>query len=148
MLDAMTIKTTLLLALLLSACQSGGGGDVPGDRSDRQPFSAIAADETLHFAGTEPFWSGEVAGGSLTYSTPENIDGTTISVERFGGRGGLGISGTLDGMSFDMMVTPGQCSDGMSDRTYPYVVTLSIGDETRSGCGWTTAMPFTGPEHP
>ena len=62
--------------------------------------------------------------------------------------GGLGFSGTLDGAAFDMTVTPGACSDGMSDRTYPYTVTLKIGDDTREGCAWTDAQPFEGPEAP
>ena len=47
-----------------------------------------------------------------------------------------------------MTVTPGACSDGMSDRTYPYTVTLKIGDDTREGCAWTDAQPFEGPEAP
>ena len=50
----------------------------------------------------------------------------------------------LDGARFDMTVTPGECSDGMSDRTYPYTVTLAIGQQTRLGCGWTDAEPATG----
>lgn len=148
MLRSMTPKSPLALALLLAACQPGGGANVPGDQSDRQPFSGIAAEETLRFTGTEPFWGGEAKGGTLTWTTPENSEGAAITVERFGGRGGLSLSGTLGGRSFDMMITPGQCSDGMSDRVYPFVVTVKLGDETRSGCGWTETQPFTGPEHP
>ena len=138
-------------ALLLAACQpsgSGGKAALPGDAEDHQPFSRIAADETLHFTGTEPFWGGEARGRSLTYQTPENDAGTTVAIERFAGRGGLSLSGNLEGRAFDMMVTPGQCSDGMSDRTYPFVVTLRIGEETRQGCGWTDTDRFQGPEHP
>jgi uncharacterized membrane protein len=47
-----------------------------------------------------------------------------------------------------MMVTPLECSDGMSDRIYPFTVTLKIGDDLRSGCGWTERQRFTGPEAP
>ena len=57
-------------------------------------------------------------------------------------------SGALNGNAFDMTVTPGQCSDGMSDRTYPFTVTLKIADETRGGCAWTDRMRFTGSENP
>lgn len=137
-----------VLALMLAACQSGGDTNVPGDKSDTQPFSGIAADETLRFTGTEPFWGGEATGRTLRYSIPEHQDGIEIIVERFAGRGGLSLSGDLDGRPFDMMVTPGQCSDGMSDRTYPYVVTLRIGSEVRNGCGWTDDEPFEGPAAP
>ena len=83
-----------------------------------------------------------------TYSTVEDPDGTTIAVERFAGNNGLGYSGSLDGTSFDMAITPGECSDGMSDRTYPFTVTLRIGEEQRTGCAWTDRMPFSGPANP
>lgn len=137
--------------LLLGACQgepdSGApAGNIPG--GDSQPYSGIAPYERLHFTGTEPFWGGEAAGDRLTYSTPENQAGEVVAVERFAGRGGISFSGTLGGESLVMTVTPSQCSDGMSDRTYPYAVTLRIGNETRNGCGWTDSHPFEGPSAP
>ena len=148
---AMTSRSFIAAAslLALAACQSGPEG--PGGTTRDSPgeaFSAIGPGETIRFTGTEPFWGGEAAGGSLTYSTPENQEGTTIAVERFAGNNGLGLSGTLDGQAFDMTVTPGECSDGMSDRTYPFTVTLKIGADQRSGCAWTERTPFSGPKHP
>ena len=137
------------LALLIAACQpNGGNASVPGDASDHAPFAGIAPDDTIHFTGTEPFWGGETTGERLTYSTPDDPQGTTIAVKRFAGRGGLSLSGAMNGQQFDLTVTTGQCSDGMSDRTYPFVVTLLIGGETRNGCAWTDAKGFTGPENP
>ena len=94
--------------------------------------------------GTRACWASWITSGE--FST--QIEGTTIAVERFGGRGGLTFSGTLDGASFDMMVTPAECSDGMSDRTYPFNVTLQLGPETRYGCAWSDARPFTGLAQP
>jgi uncharacterized membrane protein len=153
----------LILGLALAACDGGVGGSVPassdtapttqsttgiGDTEDTRPYAGIGEEEVLHFTGTEPFWGGEVADGTLTYSTPENIDGTQIAVERFAGRNGLSFSGTLEGAEFVMAVTPGACSDGMSDRTYPFTVTLQVRGEQRQGCAWTDAQSFTGPEHP
>ncbi len=153
-----------LAALPLAACQSespepseptqpAGAPEQIGDAAIPDPastevYDGIGPDETLRFTGTEPFWGGEATGGTLRYSTPEDQDGTEIAVERFAGRGGLSFSGELDGAPFEMMVTPLECSDGMSDRTYPFTVTLEIGEETRNGCGWTEAKPFAGPEHP
>ena len=120
-------------------------GEAPGDTDDRRPFAEIAPNETVHFTGTEPFWGGKVTGSTLTYSTPENIDGTQISVERFAGRGGLSYSGQHSEAPFDVTITRGQCSDGMSDRTYPYTVTLSVEGEQRSGCAWTDDNPRSVP---
>ena len=131
------------LALATAACQSGGEND-----GGTKPFDGISTDETIRFTGTEPFWGGETRDGSLTYTTPENPDGTTFAVSRFSGNSGLGLSGKLGGEAFDMTVTIGACSDGMSDREYPFTVTLRIGENTRFGCAWTTAHPYTGPENP
>ena len=131
-----------------SAAPAPAPDEAPGNTEDPTPYSGIAPGETIRFTGTEPFWSGEVSGQTLTYSTPENIDGTVIRVERFAGRGGLSLSGVLDGASFDMAITPGQCSDGMSDRTYPFTVTLEVGGDPRRGCAWTDSRPFSGPGHP
>lgn len=159
----------LFLGLALTACQAEPGSNDaapgeapansgeaasapstsgPGDSEDTKPYAGIGEHEVLRFTGTEPFWGGQVAGGTLTYSTPEDIDGTEIPVDRFAGRNGLSFSGTLDGANFVMAVTPGQCSDGMSDRTYPFTVTLEVGAEQRQGCAWTEAQSFTGSEHP
>lgn len=132
----------------LAGCQAGSsdGENVPG--TSPEGFTGIADDETIFVGGTEPFWGGEVARDQMVYTTPENPDGTSFRVERFTGQGGLGFSGTLGGETMDMTVTPGSCSDGMSDRTYPYTVTLQIGEEQREGCAHTDAQPFEGPANP
>ena len=127
--------TALGFAALLSAC-AGDDGSVPGDAEDMQPFAQIGEQERVNFAGTEPFWDGSVVAGQLTWSTPENIDGTIVSVTRFAGRGGLSFSGTLEQRSLDLTVTPGDCTDGMSDRIYPLVATVSLGEEILNGCAW------------
>jgi uncharacterized membrane protein len=148
-----TVVITAALALL-AACTSpdspaGEAGDsasVPGEANDARPFSAIAEDEVIRFVGTEPFWGGEVTGGDLMWSTPEIIDGETIAVDRFAGRGGLSFTGTLQGAQFDLALTPASCSDGMSDRAYPYAVTVQWGDQQLNGCGWTDRQGYTGGE--
>lgn len=134
-----------LVALgMLVGCQ-GAENPKPGDVPT---FSDITAGDTIHLTGTEPFWGGQITGDQATYSTPENPDGTQFPVERFAGNNGIGFSGELDGESFDLTVTPGDCSDGMSDRTYPYTTTLTIGSEMRRGCAWTDRQPFRGPKAP
>jgi uncharacterized membrane protein len=134
----------MLVPALLAACRAGGtnGTDIPGDRSDTKPYDGIAMSETVHFTGTEPFWGGEVAGEKLLYMTPEKPEGESIPVARFAGRGGLSYSGTLGDAPFTLAFSPGDCSDGMSDRTYPFLAMLKIGETVRSGCGWTDKQPF------
>ena len=144
----------LLAACALAECQQSGNGpaNVPGNAQDNQPYAGIGDGETIHFTGTEPFWGGEAKGSVLRYTTPEKPDGQTITIARFAGRNGISLTGTLDGKAFGMAVTPGQCSDGMSERSYPFTVTLRIGaqedGELRNGCAWTDKQRFTGPENP
>jgi uncharacterized membrane protein len=150
----MTLRSHALLplasALAVAACH--GGSTTPSSTivtaADTQAYSGIAPDEVVHFTGTEPFWGGQVAGKSLTYTTPGNQKGETIAADRFAGRDGISFSGDLGGMPFVLAVTPGQCSDGMSDRRYPFVATLQVKGEQREGCAWTDKQPFTGPAHP
>lgn len=144
----MMFRPSLALAALaaLAACSSGSDGtpDAPATSN----FAGIAETENVHYTGTEPFWGGVAGAGMATYSTPENPDGSEFPVTRFAGNNGLGFSGTLDGAGFDLTITPGECSDGMSDRTYSYTATLLIGGEQRQGCAWTDSQPFAGPEAP
>jgi uncharacterized membrane protein len=147
----MYMRPLLIPPLLLLAACNGQSSTDPTARDpegEGSTYAGIRADETLRFTGTEPFWGGTATGTSLTYSTPENIDGTTIPVQRFAGNNGLGFTGKLGERSFDMAVTEAACSDGMSDRTYPFTVTLQIAGETRNGCGWTDRRKFDGPEQP
>ncbi len=149
-----------LACALLAAC---GGSNAPSAASSSSPaaaspkvataadtasYSGIAEDEKVHFTGTEPFWGGAVSARALTYTTPENQAGEAIVVDRFAGRHGISFSGQLDDMPFVLAVTPGQCSDGMSDRTYPFTVTLQVKGEQRDGCAWTDKQPFSGPSQP
>lgn len=123
--------------LALVACQSGDGPEnLPGGTDDTQPFSGITEGAVIRFTGAEPFWGGSVQGRQLIWTTPDNSAGTKFSVERFAGRGGLSYSGQLEGEPFTIAITPGKCSDGMSDRVYPFVTTVTIDDLLLTGCGW------------
>lgn len=129
--------------LLLAASCQPAGEEATG--STQAAFDAIAETETIRLTGTEPFWGGTVQGDRFLYTTPENQAGETIAVKRFAGNSGLGFSGTLAGEPIDLMVTRGRCSDGMSDRTYPYTATLRLASGQRTGCAWTDREPFFNP---
>lgn len=131
--------------VLLAACSDSVTGDIS---RDSEPFGAISPDAAITLVGTEPFWTLEIAAGSARYTTPENLDGSAFAVSRFAGNNGLGFSGELDGQDVVVAVTPGDCSDSMSERTYPYTATLAIGDATVFGCGYTSDEPFTGDQTP
>lgn len=129
-------------ATLLAACGTAGQSD------QTRAFADIAPAETIRALGTEPFWNATVAGDRLTYATPDDPEGRTTAVSRFAGNSGLAFHGELGGQPVDLVVTQGACSDGMSDRRFPYTVTLQIGDEQREGCAYTDRQPFSGPAAP
>jgi uncharacterized membrane protein len=156
----MTSRSRLLIplasAFALAACHGGtattsatpSSSPTIATAADTQAYSGIGPDEVVRFTGTEPFWGGQVSGEALTYTTPENQAGEMIAVDRFAGRNGISFSGELGGMPFVLAVTPGRCSDGMSDRSYPFTVTLQVKGEQRKGCAWTDKHPATGSDRP
>ena len=136
-----SLLALLAAALLVPSCTGGSSGET----GPKEAFSGIGDRERISAAGTEPFWRVDINDGLAVYTTPENQAGLRFPVRRFSGNSGLGITGTLPGMTFDLTVTPGQCSDAMSDRTYPFVATLRLGSQVREGCAWTDVKAFSGP---
>ena len=142
-----TLHPRAALCLLLAtaaACTPAADGIDPKGKT----FDAVAPEEAVTLTGTEPFWTLAIAAGEGIWTTPDNQPGTRFAVKRFAGNNGLGFSGELDGKPLTATLTPGECSDGMSDRRFPFVATIALGGETFAGCGYTTSQPFTGDEAP
>ncbi|AWW75691.1 hypothetical protein CD351_14745 [Erythrobacter sp. KY5] len=139
----------LAAPLALAACT-----ETPGEITrDTEPFSAIAPEEVVTAQGNEPFWSVKVeptgdGAFTATFATPEDIEGQSFAVSRFAGNNGIGMSGELGGAQASLALTPGECNDTMSDRTYPYTATFALGEETYLGCAYTSAQPYTDIETP
>lgn len=119
--DEATAQPDALAGQGTSACRVQDGKAVPAN--------AIRA------IGTEPFWGATVEGRCVTYSTPEDQEGTRVWT-RFSGAAESGHwAGALDGQPFVMATRPeAGCSDGMSDTRYPIAVTLTVRGEQRTGC--------------
>ena len=97
-----------------------------GQQLSIQPLRAI---------GTEPFWAARIEGRCVTYSHPEDQQGTRVWT-RFTPTPNGGIwAGALGGREFELRTraAPG-CSDGMSDKSYPVTVDLLVNGEQRKGC--------------
>ena len=139
-LQVRLVVSQAAILLALSGCQprTENGQSPTAPRSE-----AIGPDETIRLVGTEPFWGGTISAGRLIYTTPENPSGESVGVQRFAGLNGLGFSGRLGQQPIDIVVTEAACSDGMSDRRYPFSIILQIGDEQRRGCGWTDRVPYS-----
>ena len=103
------------------ACLTQDGRPVPANR--------------LRAIGTEPFWGARIEGRCVTYSHPEDQQGTRVWTRFTRTREGGRWSGALGNRRFELATRrePG-CSDGMSDRRYPIAVDLLVGGERRQGC--------------
>ena len=143
----MQLRHPLLTALALAAAACTPAR-TDGIDPEGKPFDKVAPQEAVTMLGTEPFWNLAVTGEEGVWTTPDNQPGTKLALKRFAGNGGLGFSGELDGKPLTATLTPGQCSDGMSDRSFPFVATIALGEETLTGCGYTDSQPYTGPEAP
>lgn len=139
----MTLNTTCTAILAAAFSLAGCTGS---DEEIVTAFDGIEPREVVTLSGTEPFWNATVQGAELTYTTPENLSGTTTQVTRFAGNGGLSFAGTLDGQELSALVTPGECSDGMSEAIYPFTATVQLGDALLTGCAYTDRQPHSDPE--
>ena len=140
---AMKLNTTCM-AVFVAAFSLAGCTE--SDAEIVTAFDGIAPREVVTLSGTEPFWNATIQGAELTYTTPDNMDGTTTQVTRFAGNGGLSFAGTLDGQELSALVTPGECSDGMSEAVYPFTATVQLGDALLTGCAYTDRQPRSNPE--
>lgn len=131
-----------LASAFVAACRAGtDAGPAPTQKPDGESPCTLQGSERLavrplRAIGTEPFWAARVTGRCVTYSNPENLDGTRIWTRYKAGPAGGGTwSGAYRGKAFELRIRPAPgCSDGMSDRRYPLAAELRVQGETRRGC--------------
>jgi len=136
-------------ALALSACSQGDEAPAPAAEAPAPApiLAGVNLDQPVRALGTEPFWSLEFTGTELVYSTPEPpelrapqpkpvMQGTVATYE----------ASTADGVAVKATLSATECSDGMSDRTYPLTAIIEIGGETRTGCAASSAAIMTSGE--
>ncbi|MCS6626375.1 hypothetical protein N0B44_25975 [Roseibacterium beibuensis] len=131
---------TALAVLTLAACSPPAEApDAPAAPPAPPPVLAgVDLTQPLRALGTEPFWGVDLTGSEMVYSgadRPEQrapqgeptVQGTMATWE--------GTTGA--GNPLKVTLTATDCSDGMSDRTYPLTAMVEIGDETLMGCAAT-----------
>lgn len=133
-----SIAAVVVSALLLAACeQSHDGQEGAGPPADAPapPPAAAVFPADLDLNGTEPFWAVKIRGTSIALTRPDAPE------RAFANAGKAEASGTATWTANDasgsivVKLTPGSCSDGMSDKTYPYSAVVTVGTETLKGCG-------------
>jgi uncharacterized membrane protein len=121
------------------AATAAGHGDAPADPTE--PASAPAAPQAavnadflgpIQAAGTEPFWALTVSHEELVFTRPDH---DAVRVPNPGPRmEGKSVVWAAPHGALELTLTPGHCSDGMSDRDYPYTAVVVADGQTLSGC--------------
>jgi uncharacterized membrane protein len=131
-----------LSGLALAACSNEPAQ--PGEPSAPAEPPAVVGGVDLsspvRLVGNEPFWSIDLTGEALVYKgvdRPEQrapqprpvVQGTVATYEATTGQG----------TAIRIMLTATECSDGMSDRTYPLTAMVEVGSERLNGCAASTS---------
>lgn len=92
----------------------------------------------VSWVGTEPFWSFILSGSELAWTAPDPISGDIVTtmytgIDQVSTSGSSTIYANLSG-NISLLVTPGSCSDGMSDLVYPGSVVVTLLTDTFNGC--------------
>jgi uncharacterized membrane protein len=137
----MRLAALALTLLLLAACGPGDNGgydtappaDAPAGVSAEAPSVPAAAPWSGDYdlIGTEPFWNVQIRAAGLTLTRPDKPPLTVANP----GPMAEGDSGLWAAPGFVVRLTPGECSDGMSDRKYPLNAEVTIqGQGELRGC--------------
>lgn len=137
-----------LSLLALAACSPAEPPLPPPEDAVPAPvLSGVDLSSPVRIVGNEPFWSVELTGTEMVYTTPEPperrapqphpvIQGTTATYE----------TETADGTALKVTLVATECSDGMSDRIYPLTAMVKLGDLDLTGCAASVAAVMTSGE--
>lgn len=137
-----------LPALVLAACSQPQSAP----KSEPQPpptrtLGGVDLTEPVRALGTEPGW---VLNLNATEMVFEGMDRTMQQARRpeplVHGTTATYTTATNTGYPMVLTLIATDCSDGMSDRTYPLVARLELGPETLTGCAASTAAITTAGE--
>ena len=122
-------RLVLLAALALVGCQ-------PKPPAQVTAVSAITRfSPPIHALGTEPFWSADLKGDRLTITRPDHPPLTArAKLKQLTANWAVWEARTADGRSLRFAAVSDDCSDGMSDRTYPLGVEIAFEGEILKGC--------------
>ena len=129
------------LVLALAACTQAEEPAAPPAPPEPAPvLGGVDLAQPVRALGTEPFWSVELTGTEMVYTTPGPIEqrapkpvpvvqGTTATYE----------TEMADGVELRVTLVATECSDGMSDRTYPLTAMVKVGEQELAGCAAASA---------
>lgn len=95
--------------------------------------------ESFNVVGTEPFWNVKINRTGIVYSSPEVRErkyAYTAPLKAQGRPADMVRVYQLRGQQSGTLILKkvSSCSDGMSDKVYPYSATLMFGNQVFDGC--------------
>lgn len=144
----MRAALTLLILSLAACSESTPPAEAPAPPAEPVMLGGVDLGQPLRVLGTEPFWSVEMTPDALVYSTPEGEGlrsvnpGPTVQ-----GTTAVYAAATADGTALVVTLIATQCSDGMSDRTYPLTARVEAANQTLNGCAASVAQ-LNSPPYP
>lgn len=140
MFKRLTPLAPLAVALAVGACSEPTPAPEPPAPAPAPVLGGVQLDQPIRALGTEPFWGVEITPGGLTYSGVDRPEQTAPNP-------GPVVQGTVAtytatttaGTALTVTLMATECSDGMSDRTYPLTARVDIGGEALNGCAIQSA---------
>ncbi len=140
----MRIALVAAVGLLLAAAAcSEATVEAPKPEAPAEPavLAGVDLNQPLRALGTEPFWGVDISPDGLVYS---GVDSPELRAANPGptvqGTTAVYASATEDGTALVVTLMATECSDGMSDRTYPLTARVELGGQTLNGCAATQAF--------
>jgi uncharacterized membrane protein len=130
------------LMLLATACSEPDvGPPAPAEPAAPTILGGVDLGQPLRALGTEPFWAVDITTDAIAYSA---VDSEGVRVFNPGptvqGTTAVYASAAEDGTALVVTLIATECSDGMSDRTYPLTARVELGGQTLNGCAASVAF--------
>ena len=127
------------LMLVLTACNQP---QLVDDVAESQTFKAgspqkIESNETVKkfvARGNEPFWTIKANEETLTWITPENLQGRQLKVDKVISAGNVKYIGVDGNNDFSLLIIQAPCVDTMSGEVFDFESVWAHGRERNVGC--------------
>lgn len=135
------ISSAIILGLSFTLLVSNrsAANNAPSTSRSNSDVAQNTSGEEFIARGTEPFWNMTVSKRGIVYTSPEVKKLTFAYVNPLKAAGrpeDLVRVYPLKGKNNNMLIIKkdNKCSDGMSDKIYPYSATLILGNTVFEGC--------------
>ncbi|MGO2451603.1 Uncharacterized membrane protein [Pseudomonas taetrolens] len=127
-----SLSGIILLGLAVTACSQSR----PDVSSASKAVKSAVDGGGVHFVarGNEPFWTIKTSQSTLTWITPEHLQGKQLNVDQVIANGDVKYSGVDGDKAFTLIITPAPCTDTMSGETFGHTSVWTYAGESNTGC--------------